>query len=750
MKKSLSKKKKLSKIPKSKINKTNLEFSIKGLVRISKIKNDSNNKDTIDGSCVDNQTLAFNQDSVNNSKGTINKNNSLSRFDNKLIIFSSSLKNDNDKNNKLSNISKRLKIKTSPDFLAENISSCDEDTFNKYVIKINNNNEIIENESDEEDTNRIDYRYYPKIPEIESNKENKYFWLATYDKLMKKSKIIKILNYYTELSPKNSSKSILINDENKDKKDLIEKYNFTEKCLIIEGYEIYFLQKFNKPFIRPKKGGKVFIKLYLLNIEQLNKIFSYINRLEYKPYINNMSTIKEKNYFKILSKSNKTIYNYSTIFYIGSFVNINIYLFSHIEKVKNKVNKWPFNINDFPSSHKLAKLIKILLINFPDYSKDYFIDYLLEPIKKNFELNNGDKKLLNKKKNEISSLLISNHKESLKINKRNKKSANSVIKHVIQKIPTYSQSSFKTPDEFKSLSGQNISSILKDKSNNKTNNNEINIFSSNYLNTKNINPQKSEKIFEKIENNLFNNNNNLNLARKTQSNKNYKNLTNRLLKNDTLKRIDNFSHSIKQIKLIDKKKSLTRYNTNRTYFQFKPNKTVKYSKSNRSNRIISDIVDFKKDKENNQNIFNSNTFESIRNSHLFKSDYVLTKKNTRNKNKFNPFNLINTNSNKENIIIKESSNKCYKNPPIRLLSSLRKVISQRINNIPGNISSININMNLSNSNSSYIGNKYFFQNNESNNNSNYKKLVCKTNNNGPIKRSEYITPTRKKFSYYYH
>ena len=99
--------------------------------------------------------------------------------------------------------------------------------------------------------------------------------------------------------------------------------------MIIPGYEIYFVKKHGKPFIRQKKGGKLFIKLYLLNLEQINQIYSYINRLEYQQYINNLNSFNEKNSFKIINNSNKSIYNYSTIFCLGTFMNTNIYAFSH-------------------------------------------------------------------------------------------------------------------------------------------------------------------------------------------------------------------------------------------------------------------------------------------------------------------------------------------------------------------------------------------------------------------------------------
>ena len=748
MKKSLSKQKIIfSKIPFSKSNKMNLDLSIKGLGRfVSKNKNDSMNKETVDGSCVDTQTLAFNHDSLN-SKGTINKNYSFGRFDNKLIVFSSSLKNDFEINNKLLNFSKKFKFKTSAEFLNENFSCCEDD--NNLLKK--GNIEIKENESDQEDTNRIDYRYYPKIPEIESNKENNYFWLATYDKLMKKSKIIKILNYYTENTPKKKSK-ILVEDEIQKNKDKNEKYNFMEKSIILEGYEIYFLQKFNKPFIKPKKGGKIFLKLYLLNTEQMNKIFSYINRLEYKHYINNLETIKEKNYYKIISKSNKTIYNYSTIFCIGTFVNINIFLFSHIDKTKNK-NKSNFDINDLPSPNKLAKLIKILLINFPDYSKEYFIDYLLKPIENNFELNNKEKELLNQKKHEINSLLISNYKKSLRMPVRNKNSTNSIIKNVIQKIPTYTHSSNKTPDDFYDFSENIINSLnYNDKSNlNNKNNKEINNFDffNNIKSEISIKQQKSEKNFKQIDmNRLINRKGSgLNATRNTENTNINTNFTNRLLNNDPLnKKTNNISDSIKNTKLFEPiKKSLSRHNTNKTYINYKKEN----KKNNKSGQILNRFKNMKLDKENNMNMYNSNRYSSI--DHYIKTDLGQNHKNTRNKIYFNPFYLTNTNNVNKNGNDKKTMNKNY-NKQIKVLSTIRKVISQKINNMTGNTSSINVkSLNMNNSNSSGIGNRNNFLNNEHNNkNIKYNKLVCKTNNNSKSKKSEYITPRKKKLYYYYH
>ena len=180
----------IPKIPYSKtsINKLSVDVSLQGQKMVFiKNKNDSINKETVDGSCIDTQTLAFNQDSLNNSKITLSKNQSIGKLDNKLLLFTSSLKYSLNKRNKSSNYSKNIPIKTDEEF-SENISSSDDN-----ILSLGNYNQYKE---EDEDTNKIDYRYYPKIPEIEGNKDNNpYYWLATYDKLMKKSKIGNIFKW---------------------------------------------------------------------------------------------------------------------------------------------------------------------------------------------------------------------------------------------------------------------------------------------------------------------------------------------------------------------------------------------------------------------------------------------------------------------------------------------------------------------------------------------------------------------------
>ena len=211
------------KIPYSKttMNKFSLNLSSNGTKKIiPRNKNDTINKETVDGSIADTQTFGINQDSLTNSKLTISKNHSLGKLDNKLIVFTSSLKDYCNRKNKTTKFSKSIQNKYAEEY-SENVPSSDDDDDEDEdddIIPMENNEY---NEFTDEDTNKIDYRYYPKIPEIEANKNknNKYYWLATYDKLMKKSKIIKILNYYSDSFSQKDSEIFIIEDANSDYKE---------------------------------------------------------------------------------------------------------------------------------------------------------------------------------------------------------------------------------------------------------------------------------------------------------------------------------------------------------------------------------------------------------------------------------------------------------------------------------------------------------------------------------------------------
>ena len=283
---------------------------------------------------------------------------------------------------------------------------------------------------DEESTRIIDYTYYTKLPNKNyilnvkkiDNTDSKLYWFAAYDKLIKTKKIFKILNYYNLIMP--------FDNKNKIK----------EKTAIINDYDIFFFNSFNKPFIYPSNGKKIFVKLYLLNLNQINKIFSYINRIEYNSYINDLDFLNDKNSYKILKKNNSlNNYIYSTVYCLGSYMNINIYAFSTNYKNNNLFVKK----NNLPSSSKLAKIIKALMSNFPDYNKKYFINYLIKPL--NLVDNNYTEKeiisfnkIMKEKTYEVNNLLISKNKNIYKENMKINKSINSVIKNAITAIPTNS------------------------------------------------------------------------------------------------------------------------------------------------------------------------------------------------------------------------------------------------------------------------------------------------------------------------
>ena len=765
------------KIPYSKRSyKNGLDLSIKGCINriISKNKNDSINKETIDGSCLDTQTFAFNQDSLNNSKATINKNFSLGKFDNKLIIFSS-LKSELElKNRKLS---KKDKIKKA-DVFHEKKNSNSNSEENPTIIQ----NDIGEEEAKDDDkTNRIDFRYYPKIPEIEIDKVEKYYWLATYDKLMKKSKIIKILNYYTKENEEDNSSD----EKEKDKEINDDQYNFKEKTMIIQGYEIYFIRNYNNPFIRPKKDGQIFIKLYLLNIEQINKIFSYINRLEYKSYIssNNLELFSERNLFEAVGKSNNTIYHYSTIFFLGSFMNIKIILFSYLEKRKNDSIKSHINKSDLPSSNKIAKLVKILMINFHEYSKQYFIDYLIKSIKTNLNLDNTEIDLFRQKVLEINSLLISKSKKCFN---RNNNSINSIIRNEIKKITTYTLSSNNcTPNEFNNYSFSNynnstLNNIKKRRINNlyssetfdslfKNNKDEKKKIKSKNSNSKyilnlkgiNTNVLMKGKLSKYNSSRNCNKNHNYSLLNNIDNNSKEKKLNLDMRNIDNFnKKLNNLSNSIKRIKLnYPLKENVTRNNTNKT-FNGDSNKNIEttfrkklnYDYYNNSkicekSRINNSKINKDENKENNISLINSNyRIKSVLTDNNIPFIHKLKKNNTNKDLGFNPFYSTNANDINKNYI--QKSKKINLNKPKRVLSSIRKVISQKMKNISPSKSnsSNNNNNNKSNINKSYNEYKIYFNNNELPNTS-FRKFFKRNSQN---KKEEYITPTKKKFYYYYH
>ena len=322
-------------------------------------------KDSLEGSISESKTNILIPDSLNNTKSSIgNANNKKNK--NKHI-------NQNDKNKNINNGDKGEN---------EEISS------SGYGAKNN-----------EEKTKKIDYRFYTNYPILIINnninsvkiKEKNRYWLAVYDKLMKRKNILKILNYYEKLNNK-SDENQNLNDINRD--------SIKEQLLIIKDFDIYFMKQSSRPFIKYIKGNCIFTKLYLLTIEEINYVLNYVNRYKLSLSSYNFKLLQKKGNFQKLNEKYKN-FPYNMIYHLGNYMNINIYGFSNFNLLENNIISYNYLNQKFPCSRKIAKLVKLLMINFPKYSFNFFICYLLSKIRfENF----------NEKTNEIKNIVYSSNK----------------------------------------------------------------------------------------------------------------------------------------------------------------------------------------------------------------------------------------------------------------------------------------------------------------------------------------------------
>ena len=324
-------------------------------------------KDSLEGSISESKTNILIPDSLNNTKSSIG--NPKVKKNNK--------KNDLGGSETNKNVSNGEKIESE-----ENFSS---------------------SKNNEESTKKIDYRFYKKYPikvinksidDVKTKEKNRY-WLAVYDKLIKKKKILRILNYYEEEKNK---------EKNENNKLEINQDSIKEQLLIIKDFDIYFLKQYNKPFIKYIKGNFIFTKLYLLTIEEINYVLNYINRYKLSFSSDDIQFLQEKGNFKKFHESFKN-FPYNMVYHMGNYMNINIYAFSNFNLHIHKNNlSYNYLNQKFPNSKKIAKLVKILMINFPKYSFNFFVCYLLSKIKfENF----------NEKTNEIKNLIYSINKSIL-------------------------------------------------------------------------------------------------------------------------------------------------------------------------------------------------------------------------------------------------------------------------------------------------------------------------------------------------
>ena len=348
----------------------------------------------------------------------------------------------------------------------------------KNIIKKKNNN-IIENsnkseqnKNNEEKTKKIDYRFYSQFSfkfggDIAKNKEkeNNKYWLAVYDKLMKTKKILKILSYYEK--EKNKKEKLVYNNNNND--NIIQE-EIKEQLLIIKDFDIYFINPSNRPFIKYIKGNCIFTKIYLLTFEQIIFILNYINR--YKLVISSKisNLLLEKGSYQKINETFKN-FPYNMIYGMGSYMNINIIGFSNYNiQDQNNLSTSDYLNQNYPNSRKIAKLVKILMINFPKYSFKFFVCYLLSKIRfENFA----------EKTNEIKNIVYSTNKSfmPLKPKNHNKIMSNSLIHSSYSPLSNY----------------DNLSQIKRKEMNNNTDNNNI-YYNSNYYNYNNYLVQKKQRV----------------------------------------------------------------------------------------------------------------------------------------------------------------------------------------------------------------------------------------------------------------
>ena len=520
-------------------------------------------------------------------------------------------------------------IKTENNTPKQNLKK--ENKINYQNLKIKPINDNINN-SNINETKKIDYRYYTNYPEkiidiiSKTDKIKKYFWLAVYDKLMKKNKLMDLLNYY---------------EKKYDESDI------KEKVIMIKDFDIYFFPNSNKSYIKYCKDSYVFLKLYLLTIHQINLIISYINRIKYFFKENNLNSIHKKGAFKYINNTESNI-KYNIIYCMGIYMNTYIYSFSYLPetnfKKQTKINKdlsfYKINQN-YPDSKKVAKLVKILISNFPHYSVDFFICYLLSKIKfQNFnEKSKEIKNFIYFKKNPISHFLKSNNKS------------------IYQKKTNHSLKS-------DSLSKKNNTSC------NTRTNSTYNIKID--LNNEKIINKKYEFINKRLKNKIKKSNNELSKTNHNSSNlSNAKNNSQVYIKNEIMLRNGSkISPNIRQFE-INKKNFNDNFSTRNILSKIQKRNKFSYAKNNpkinNSKISLSNIEKDSRKKNQNKNIKKSFNKSFKLNKDNFNKGIFVVKRIMTNFQDFNEDSLSEGINKRKNMSqtkdrIKNKNNKIYLTP----------------------------------------------------------------------------------------
>ena len=525
-------------------------------------------------------------------------------------------------------------------------NALEEKKYEKSPSKRNSRNNLPYEEMEQESTNKIDYRYIKKCPikemistfknyeENNINNEQQYFWFATYDKLMKTKHLIKILNYYNN-KPFDQQSNNNIN------------LNLKEKTLIIKDFEIYFHENSNKPLIRYAKGGTIYTKLYLLSLKEISLIFSYINRIEYNIEYDKLNYLQKKGEYEVVNdNTNAIILPYCLIYCLGKYMNINIFSFSnnidlniHFDEISfdknqrissytvlnnnnkdnddyfnndnihihNKMNNTNINKLNYklPNSKKIAKLVKIINLNFPDFSIEDIINYLIP-----------ENKYVNSitKKNEIKNIFF------FKKSTQNKYILSSMVRDTIKGISIHTpkslissfcpcesiieNGSFKNSDLFQPANKKYVFPIKDDykfttintneKDNNKSNPFIIyvcdNVQKINFVDNLNQpqNQQNAEINEFNINSDNSKDNNYNNIISDTDDNKNYLNIESSRQKNENNRYKNDIKKKDKNVK---KEHNNTNANINDNIRQ------SNYQSNNKSKKILKEKGNNEKEKE---------------------------------------------------------------------------------------------------------------------------------------------------------
>jgi hypothetical protein len=226
---------------------------------------------------------------------------------------------------------------------------------------------------------------------------------------------------------------------------------------MLNDFELYYEcvsnTKHSIPFICYKKDGMAFMKLYYLTIKQINCIFNYINKTEIKidhqllDYNNNKYDISS-----IYDKHDRTLL-YGGLLNMGTFLNTNIYTFTHYNK-KSETKKTK------PKVKSMLKLIKYLSSSFTQYSGEFFMYHLYSKAGVSKTLNTTDLNFLKSNLTKSKNIAITSIQQNSNITIKNINVNNSTSNHY--KTASNTRDSIEvTKPQYKSFNSFSDKSVIK-------------------------------------------------------------------------------------------------------------------------------------------------------------------------------------------------------------------------------------------------------------------------------------------------